>query len=96
MFVDWELGCNNTVDWESGCNNNDNKTAHTGNLPPSGEYEVDITSLEPGPHLFIITVDDGYGKSVMKIYPFSIGTGTYNYYYYYYHYYLNTSKLIHY
>ena len=46
-----------------------------GNLPSSGQYEVDITSLEPGPHLFIITFDDGYGKSLMKICPFSIGTG---------------------
>ena len=49
-----------------------------GNLPPSGQYEVDVTALEPGPHLFIINFDDGYGKSVMKIYPFSIGTGTYS------------------
>lgn len=48
-----------------------------GNLPSSGQYEVDITSLEPGPHLFIITFDDGYGKSLMKICPFSIGTGIY-------------------
>ena len=48
-----------------------------GNLPPSGQYEVDVTALEPGPHLFIINFDDGYGKSVMKIYPFSIGTGMY-------------------
>ena len=47
-----------------------------GNLPPSGQYEINITSLEPGPHLFIITLDDGYGKSVMKIHPFFIGTGT--------------------
>ena len=47
----------------------------TGNLPSSGQYEVDISSLEPGPHLFIITFDDGYGKSLMKICPFSIGTG---------------------
>ena len=47
----------------------------SGNLPPSGQYEVDVSALEPGPHLFIINFDDGYGKSVMKIYPFSIGTG---------------------
>ena len=46
-----------------------------GNLPPSGQYEVDVSALEPGPHLFIINFDDGYGKSLTKIYPFSIGTG---------------------
>ena len=38
-------------------------------------YEVDVSELGPGPHLFILSVDDGYGKSLMKVYPFTLGTG---------------------
>jgi len=38
-------------------------------------YEFDIAGLGAGPHVFILTVDDGYGGSLIKINPFTVGTG---------------------
>ena len=38
----------------------DSLVHHIGNLPPSGQYEVDVSALEPGPHLFMINFDDAW------------------------------------
>ena len=38
-------------------------------------YEFDLSGLGAGSHVFILNVDDGFGGSLMKIYPFSVGTG---------------------
>ena len=45
-------------------------------VPTGNEvYEFDLSGLGAGSHVFILTVDDGFGGSLMKIYPFSVGTG---------------------
>lgn len=41
----------------------------------SGIYEIDSAVLESGPHLFILNVRDAFGKTLMKVHQFSIGTG---------------------
>ena len=41
----------------------------------SSVYQRDISTLGGGPHIFILCVDDGFGKTLMKIRPFVIGTG---------------------
>lgn len=45
-----------------------------GNVP-SGIHEISVRELNSGPHIFILNVQDGYGKSLMKIHQFTIGTG---------------------
>ena len=50
-------------------------------LPPSpgnnssGVHEVDVKTLDSGLHLFILNIQDGYGKSVLKLHQFTVGTG---------------------
>ncbi|XP_064396477.1 uncharacterized protein LOC135343401 isoform X3 [Halichondria panicea] len=41
---------------------------------PSGIYVANVSTLGGGPHVFILCVDDGFGKTLMKILPFTIGT----------------------
>ena len=40
-----------------------------------GSHEIDVSALSSGQHLFILNVEDGYGKSLMKVHQFTIGTG---------------------
>jgi hypothetical protein len=46
----------------------------SGNVP-YGIHEIDVKLLSSGPHLFILKVQDGYGKSLMKLHHFTVGTG---------------------
>ena len=48
--------------------------SYPGNYP-FGVYEIDVRQLSRGPHLFILSVDDGFGRTLMKVYPFSLGMG---------------------
>lgn len=47
------------------------KHSHAG----SQEFEFNVSQLEPGTHLFILAAEDGFGNSIMKVFPFKTGQG---------------------
>ena len=44
-------------------------------LVGKSSYVVSTQALAPGNQIFVLVAEDGYGESLMKIYPFTVSSG---------------------